>query len=121
MCIRDSNESERECAEILGVQRADFPQVYCEMEGSQVFYEDRVSSKSYVEDEVSSYGPLVFCDLPGKDRRGNKCFVVPFAWNEIVQGGCEKYCERERIIAVSYTHLDVYKRQGMTSELRIYI
>ena len=76
-------ELEKEWKESLDGQRANFPQVYGETEVSQMSYEDRVSSGGCVEDEVSSYGPLVFCDLSGKARRGNKCFVVPFAWNEI--------------------------------------
>ena len=50
-----------------------------------------------MEDEVSSDGPLIFCGLAG---RGNRYLMVPFAWNEIVP--------------VSYTHLDVYKRQVIT-------
>ena len=32
--------------ERLGKQRADFPRVYCEMEFSQVLYEDKGSSRS---------------------------------------------------------------------------
>ena len=54
------NEIERECDERLGGQRADFPQVYSEMEFSQVLYEDRVSSRGCVGDMVSQNGPLVF-------------------------------------------------------------
>ena len=72
------------CVESLEGQRADFPQVYCDMAGSQVFYEDRVSSGDGVEDEVSSDGPLIFCGLPG---RGNRYLMVPFAWN----GSCLLY------------------------------
>ena len=37
------DEGTRVCVDNLEGQRADFPQVYCEMECSQVFYEDRVS------------------------------------------------------------------------------
>ena len=82
------------CVESLEGQRADFPQVYCEMECSQWFYEDGVSSCGGVEDEGSSYGPLVFCGLPG---RGNKYLMVPFAWNGRVQWGYERCCnERKR-------------------------
>ena len=58
------------CDGSLEVQRASFPLVYGETGCSQWFYEDRVSSGGGVEDEVSSHGPLVFCDLPGS--RGNK-------------------------------------------------
>ena len=76
------------CVESLEGQRADFPQVYCEMECSQWFYEDRVSSGGGVEDKVSSYGPLVFCGLPGS--RGNRYLMVPFAWN----GSCLLYTSR---------------------------
>ena len=83
--LASADESERECNENVDGQRASFPQVYCEMECSQVFYEDGVSSGGGVEDEVSSDGPLVFCGLPG---RGNKSLMVPFALNEIVQGRC---------------------------------
>ena len=60
MSIASVNENERECDERLGGQRADFPQVYGETEFSQVLYEDRVSSRSCVEDEVSSNSPLIF-------------------------------------------------------------
>ena len=83
------------CVERLNGQRASVPQVYCKMECSQVFYEDRVSSGGGVEDKVSSYGLLVFCGLPGS--RGNKYLMVPFAWNGRVQCGYERCCnERER-------------------------
>ena len=95
MCIRDR------CEERLGEQRADFPRVYSEIGFSQMFYEDKGSSRGYVEDEVSSSSPLIFCSCPGKDRKCDSKFVVPFAWNEVVQGCCdrcydEKYFERER-------------------------
>ena len=84
------------CVESLEGQRADFPQVYCDMEGSQVFYEDRVSSGGDVEDEVSSDGPLIFCGLPGI---GNRYLMVPFVWNGRVQCGYEMCCnEREKLI-----------------------
>ena len=100
MCIRDRlasvDEIDRGCEERLGWQRANFPRVYCETEFSQMFYEDSVSSRGYVEDEVSSSSPLIFC---------NSKFVVPFAWNEVVPVCCdrcyyEKYVERERMIEV---------------------
>ena len=90
-----------ECDERLGGEKADFPQVYCEMEFSQVFYEGRVSSRSYVEDKVSSNSPLIFCGVLGRAKKYSK-FVVPFAYSEVVQGGCdscyddERYLERER-------------------------
>ena len=46
-------------------QRADFLQVYGETGRSQWFYEDRVSSGGGVEDEVSSNGPFIFCNILG--------------------------------------------------------
>ena len=57
-----------------------------------MFYEDRVSSRGYVEDEVSSSSPLIFCGVPGKARR---CFnvVVPSAWDD---GESMKWCYDER-------------------------
>ena len=89
MCIRDS--SERECEERLGGQRADFPQVVGETEFSQAVYEDRVSSRSYAEDKVSSSTPLNFCK-PGKARKWYSKFVVPFAGSEVGQWCCDRCC-----------------------------
>ena len=49
-------------------------------------------------DMWSPNGPLVFCvNEPGKARKCFNDYVVPSAWSEIVQGGCERYYnERER-------------------------
>ena len=63
--LASADEIVRECEERLGEQRANFPRVYCETEFSQMFYEDRVSSRGYVEDEVSSSSPLILCSVPG--------------------------------------------------------
>ena len=68
-----------------------------------MFYEDKGSSKGYVGDMVSPKGPLSCCSdvcVSGKARKYFNDFMLPFAWNEIVQVGCEKYCERERIIVI---------------------
>ena len=96
------NESEREREERLGEyggQRANFPCSISGVKTPHVFYEDKGSSRGYVGDMVSPKGPLSCCsDVSGKARKYFNDFMLPFAWNEIVQGGCEKYCERERII-----------------------
>ena len=63
-----------------------------------MFYEDRVSSRSYVEDEVmSSNSPLIFCGVLGSAKKYSK-FVVPFAWYEVVQGGCDRCYDDERYL-----------------------
>ena len=65
-----------------------------------MLYEDRVSSSSCVENEVSSNSPLICCNILGRAKKYSK-FVVPFAWYERGQGGCdrcydvERYLERE--------------------------
>ena len=59
------DEIVRESEERLGGQRAEFPRVYGETEFSQMFYEDRVSTRGYVEDKVSSNSPLIFCGVLG--------------------------------------------------------
>ena len=87
------------CEEELEGQRASFPQDYGETGVSHVFYEDSVSSCSCIGDMVSQNGPLSCCSdvfVSGKVRKYFNDFMWPFAWNEIVQGGWEKYCERER-------------------------
>ena len=99
--LASADEVVRECEERLGGQRANFPRVYGETEVSQVFYENRVSSRGCVGDMVSQNGPLVFCGLPDKARRCIKDFVVPFPHSEVVQwcgDRCyddERYFERE--------------------------
>ena len=95
------DEIERECDERLGWQRAYFPYCLSGVKTPQVVYEDRDSSRGYVGDEVSPSGPLIFCGKPGKARMCYSNFVVPFAWSEVVQGGCdrcydERYFEREK-------------------------
>ena len=60
------DEVVRGCVEKLDGQRASFPQVYSETEVSQVVYEDRASSCSCMEEEVSSDGPFIYCDGFGK-------------------------------------------------------
>ena len=45
-----------------------------------------------------SYTHLDVYKRQGKARKYLSDFMLPFAWNERVQGGYEKYCERERII-----------------------
>ena len=59
--VASVDEMGRVCEERLGGQRADFPKVYCEMEGSHVFYEDEGSSRGYVGDMVSPKSPLSCC------------------------------------------------------------
>ena len=57
-----------------------------------------------MEDEVSSNSPLIFVK-PGKARKWYSKLVVPFAWSEVGQRCCDRYCdesdyERERMIEV---------------------
>ena len=63
---------------MLEGQRASFPQVHGETEISPMLYEDRVSSGSCVEDEVSSNGLFIFCDGLGSAKTYSKYskFVV---------------------------------------------
>ena len=52
-----------------------------------------------MEDEVSSYGPLSCCSdvfVSGKARKYFNDFMLPFAWNELVQGGSDRCYDDER-------------------------
>ena len=103
MCIRDRIERERE--ERLGEyggQRANFPCGISGVKTPHVFYEDEGSSSGYVGDMVSPKGPLSFCgDVSGKARKYLSDFMVPFAWYERGQWGCERYCDESCLLYTS--------------------
>ena len=78
---------------------------------------DRVNTMLYVA-KLHAYAVLHVCECKDKARQSkNKRFQ--FLW-QYVAGVCrlqrqkqqEKLARLQRIHAVSYTHLDVYKRQG---------
>ena len=96
--------------ERLGWQRVNFPRVYCEPRGLQMF----LKGKSLLaENDVFSSCSLSFCGVPGRAR---KCIyiVVPFAWNDRDRmKWCydEKYFGRERNIELSEVSRN-YKELG---------
>ena len=97
-------ESERKFGEsifVQGVQGVEFSfdvVLGGEEKSSRNFYKDKSSFNLYL----------------GDDRSTNKvswCFCVPNKWCNNFKIGTPAYLERESVTSVSYTHLDVYKRQ----------
>ena len=77
-----------------GGQRANFPYGVCGVKAPQVLNEDK---GSFVGDMRSPNGPFMFYGVPGKARMYLDNAVLPSAFSEIVQWGCESYYdERER-------------------------
>ena len=35
------------------------------------------------------------------------------AWKKLNRAACGRFCDFQNVVPVSYTHLDVYKRQGL--------
>ena len=91
------NVIERVCKGSLseyGEQRANFPYGVCGLKAPQGFNEDKGSSGG---DMRSPNGPFMFYGVPGKARVYLDNVVLPSAWSERVQCGCESYYdERER-------------------------
>ena len=108
----------------------DHAQIVCgtndklEYEDYTVYFNNtKVESANFAVGNIGAYGTLVFCigkdsdDVNSPDDIANTKLVVMFGNNptetRMSGGGVTYYVEqaRERSNAVSYTHLDVYKRQ----------
>ena len=71
----------------LGWQRANFPHDLSGVKTPIVFYEDKVSSSSYVRDEVSLSRSPVYHKFPGRARMCYDNVALPFVWRERVKWG----------------------------------
>ena len=95
----------KESIEVEGLQGVNFSLngvVGGEVKASRVFRKDESAFSIYLEDDMSANKfPWVFSAL---HRWCSSCELMSSA-----------YFESERYIAVSYTHLDVYKRQERDS------
>ena len=129
MCIRDRSERERKSIFVELMQGVDFSLdivVGGEVKSSRAFSKDVSSLGIYLGDDMSTNKfPCFFC---APHRWCSKYELVTPAYFESVRYiEREWYCERkseievfkvnrnyEEFIAVSYTHLDVYKRQVLT-------
>ena len=77
-------------------QRANFPCVVGEVKASQVFCEDKGSSRIYLGNKWSANNLFMYHGFPGKARMGFNDDVFPSAWNESGKWGWESDFERDR-------------------------